>query len=298
MNTNTDQTQTPQGTKTLPGEPSGLALDVLGTLVNRAYDRAKTWAGVGLCLQILLFGAGVVAIFWPAVTLSYPWVAVPLALIGAEIARRASNYKGMAEAAKRQHEYVVGFGLKPSTAQLADLRQSLQNELSPEMDRLLKLGITYASTEPYGPRRALENLCESSWYTKHLANRCMMWVGATVMISMTVAISLLLWSSSSLPGTFAGFAAAKSVAATFTFLISVGAVRSWVGFAKLSHKAKDIDSEACKLLAGGEPDGIEVQRLLSEYQIARASAALIPTRMWRLHQNSMNEDWKLRTCKA
>jgi hypothetical protein len=279
-------------------EPRGIATEVLGTLVNRAYDRAKRWSGAGLILQVVLFGAGVVAIFWPAVTLSYPWVAVPLALMGAEIARRAATYKGLAETAKRQHEYVVGFGVKPSLGQLADLRQSLQKEMSGEDDELLKKGITYASNEQVGPRRALENLCESSWFTKHLANQCVMWVAATVIIALTIGVSLLLWTTSSLAPTAGGLAAAKSVAASFIFLISVGSIRSWVAYAKLSHKAKDIDSEASRLLNTDAPSAFDVQRLLTEYQVSRASAPLIPTWIWKIHRTSMNADWELRTSKS
>jgi|ERR1700693_2342127 len=88
-------------------EAGGLPTKVLETLVNRAYDRAKRWAGAGMILQVVLFGAGGVAIFWPAVTLSYPWIAVPLALVGAEIARRAGTYKGLAETAKRMNMFWV-----------------------------------------------------------------------------------------------------------------------------------------------------------------------------------------------
>jgi hypothetical protein len=279
-------------------EAGGLPTEVLETLVNRAYDRAKRWAGAGMILQVVLFGAGVVAIFWPAVTLSYPWIAVPLALVGAEIARRAGTYKGLAETAKRQHEYVLGFGVKPSSGQLADLRQSLQNELSAEAHELLKKGITYASNESSGPRRALENLCESSWYTKHLASRCVMWVATTVIISLTIGVSLLLWTAGSLAATPGGLSAAKSVAASFTFLISVGSIRSWVAYAKLSQKAKDIDSEGGRLLSTESPTPFDVQRLLTEYQVSRASAPLIPTWIWKIHRSSMNADWDLRTSKS
>jgi hypothetical protein len=125
----------------------------LEKLVDRAYDRAKRWSGKVLILQAGLFVAAVVAIFWPRWTLTYPWLAFPFALFGAWVSARASEFKIMAESAKRQHEYVVGFGVKPSGAQLADLRQDLKKELSPGMANLLKLGITYASGEPQGPRR-------------------------------------------------------------------------------------------------------------------------------------------------
>ncbi len=288
----------PPQTASPSGGPGGHALEVLGTLVNRAYDRAKRWAGAWLILQGMLFLGGVVAVFWPAATLSYPWVAVPLALIGVEITGRASKYKSLAETAKRHHEVVVGFGISPSRTQLADLRQSLQNEMSPEADALLKKGITYASSEPVGPRRALENLCESAWFTKHLANRCVIWVAATVIISFTIVLSLLLWSAATLGGAAGGVIAAKSVAATFTFLISVGAIRSWVAYAKLSQKAKEIDTEACRLLTTDAPSTFDVQRLLTEYQVSRASAPLIPTWVWKIHRSSMNADWELRTSKT
>jgi hypothetical protein len=277
--------------------PSGLAVDVLGTIVNRAYDRAKRWAGANLVLQAGLFLAGVAAIFWPFLTLSYPPLAVLTALAGAEVARRATNFKELAEEAKRLHELVSGFGNKPTGCQLADLNHSLRNELSPEQAALLKQGITYASSEPCGPRRALENLCESAWFTKHLANHCAVWVGWTFISSLVVAISLLLWLACSHAGTGSAELGAQCIAATFTFLISVGMVVSWVEYLKLAQKAKEVDAEADRLLASANPSAFEVHCSLTEYQVARASAPLIPTWIWKLYRDSLNNDWKLRTAK-
>lgn len=247
-------------------------------------------------LQGGLYVAGVVAVFWPNITLAYPWVAVPLALVGAEIARRAAMYKGLAETAKRHHEYFAGFGTTPSGGQLADLRQSLRKELSAEANELLKKGITYASDEPHGPRRVLENLSESAWFTKHLASKCVLLVASTIIITLVVAISALLWSAQTLGSTPTGVAAAKAIAATFLFLISVGSIRSWAGYAKLSQKAKETDTEACALLKG-EPTEFDSQRLLGEYQLARASAPLIPTWVWKMCRGSLNEDWELKRPK-
>ena len=69
-------------------EPS----EVLEAALNRAYARAKVWSGAAILLQCALFIAGIVAIFLP-VTLTYPWVALPLALIGAWIASKASGLR-------------------------------------------------------------------------------------------------------------------------------------------------------------------------------------------------------------
>ena len=87
---------------------------------------------------------------------------------------------------------------------------------------------------------------------------------------------------------------AKFVAATLLFLISVGTLRSWLAYAALSQKAGDIDGEAGRLVAAGKVDAFEAQRLLAEYQLARASAPLVPTWVWRLHRESLNKNWELK----
>src|ERR1700736_2914718 len=103
--------------------------DVIEGLVNRAYDKAKWWAGSVIALQTTLFVTGVITIFVPQFTLSYPWIALPLALVGVWISGQAAKFKRMAESAKRLHEYLAGFGVVPSRGMLADLRVSLATEL-------------------------------------------------------------------------------------------------------------------------------------------------------------------------
>jgi len=269
-------------------------VDVIEGLVNQAYDKAKWWSGSVIGLQTTLFVAGVIAIFFSKFTLSYPWIALPLALLGAWMSGRAAKFKGMAERAKRQHEYLAGFGVAPSRGMLADLRVSLARELPEETDRLLRLGITYSSGKPPGAARVLENLCESGWFTKHLADWCACALRALFLGTVVIAVTLLLLSATSLSGTPVGIVAAKFVAATLIFLISIGTLRSWLAYAALSQKAGDIDAEASRLLAAGKLDAFEAQRLLAEYQLARASAPLVPTWVWRFRRDTLNKHWELK----
>lgn len=269
-------------------------VDIIEGLVNQAYDKAKWWAGSVIGLQTALFIAGIIAIFFSKFTLSYPWIALPLALLGAWMSGRAAKFKGMAERAKRQHEYLAGFGVAPSGGMLADLRVGLANELPAETDRLLRQGITYSSGKPPGVARVLENLCESGWFTKHLADWCACTLRALFLATVGIAVVLLLFSATSLSGTPVGIVAAKFVAATMIFLISIGTLRSWLAYAALSQKAGDIDAEADRLLAAGKLDAFEAQRLLSEYQLSRASAPLVPTWVWRLRRETLNKHWELK----
>lgn len=267
---------------------------IIEGLVNQAYDKAKWWAGLVIGLQSTLFLTGVAAIILPGFTLGYPWIALPLALVGAWMSGQAAKFKGMAERAKRQHEYLAGFGVAPSRGMLADLRVSLARELPEEADRLLRQGITYSSGKPPGAARVLENLCESGWFTKHLADWCACALRSLFLITVAIAISLLLLSATSLSGTPVGIVAAKFVAATLIFLISIGTLRSWLAYATLSQKAGDIDAEASRLLAAGKLDAFEAQRLLAEYQLSRASAPLVPTWVWRLRRDILNKHWELK----
>lgn len=268
--------------------------EVLETLVNRAYSRAKFWGGTAIILQVVLYVAGIVALVFPEVTLTYPWVALPLALVTADIAGRASKYKGMAETAKRHHELLLSFGEQPSKNQLADLSQVFSKAIPKQTHELLKSGITYASTAALGPKRALENLSESAWFTKHLAGRCETIVRLVFIITLLIAVSLLLWAASTVSGTTSGMAIAKGVAATLIFLVSVGSIRGWIAYQSLHKKAGEIDAEACRLKEQEEPDPFRVHRLLSEYQLSRASAPMIPTWVWKLHRNSLNEHYKIK----
>lgn len=262
--------------------------------MNAAFDKAKSWAGAVLILQAALFLAGIIAIFAPHFTISYPWIALPLALLGAGLTSHAARLKGMAETVKRQHEYVAGFGRVPSGRQLADLRMNLPEGLPAELDRLLREGITYSSAKPPGPVRVLENLSESAWFSKHLAAYCTRSLAAVFVITMVIAVSLLLLCATTLTGTSVGIAAAKCVSATLLFLISVGTVRSCFGYHRFAQKAAEIDTEACSLAANQTPDPCETQRLLAEYQLARASAPLIPTWVWRFRRKRLNQNWALR----
>jgi hypothetical protein len=268
---------------------------VLESLVNAAYAKAKYWAGFVLALQVIVFVVGVIAVFEPKVSVAYPWIALPLALVGVWLAACATRYKSMAEALKRQHEHLAGFGRKPAGRLLASLRVELPDELRPQLDQLLREGITYASVKPFGPTRVLENLCESAWFSQHLAGYCAKWLRAVFVITLVIAVALLLLCAITLTGTSVGVAAAKCVSATLLFLISVGILRAWLSYHRFSQKSEQIDGEASRLLAGAEPDSCDAQRLLAEYQLTRASAPLIPTWVWRIRRDHLNKNWALRS---
>jgi hypothetical protein len=266
--------------------------DILHSLVNAAYNRAKYWAGVVLFMQVALFIGGVVAVFFSGFSLTYPWVAVPLAMLSAAFAARAGGCKTVAESLKRHLESWSGFGRQPSMRMLADFRQELPRSLPAEVDQLLRQGNTYASTGPAGGKRAAENLCESSWFSYHLAGWCANALSVVFSVTLVLALAFLFFLATEVPSTTARVYAAKCVSATLLFMMSGGAWRAWQGYKSFSARAKEIDTAAALLAAEATPDVCEVQRLWGEYQLARACAPLIPTWVWRLRRDRLDEGHK------
>jgi hypothetical protein len=205
---------------------------------------------------------------------------------------RATNLKGRAESLKRQHEFLDGLGAAPSDRTLANLRAELPADLKPEVDRLLTEGVTYASKQPVGLKRVLENLCESAFYSRYLATLCATYLLALMLITGVAAVSFLLFCLNTLHDATTAVTAARAIAATLVFLISAGTIKSWRGYLSFSAKADQAHAEAARLLKDDEPDPCETHRVLAEYQLARAGAPMIPTLIWERHHDRLDAIWE------
>ncbi|OJV10105.1 MAG: hypothetical protein BGO12_13675 [Verrucomicrobia bacterium 61-8] len=269
--------------------------DLLLSAVNYSYDRAKRWSTVLLSIQGFIFVGGITAIFVPQVTLSYPWIAFPLTILNTLVSAKASKLKGIADETKRKHEYFEGFGIVPSKCWLADFRVTNRGQLPDQLELLLRKGIVYSSKRLPGPERMLENLIESSWFSRHLASWCAHGLATFIVVSVIGAIALLLFLLTTLQSASGGEIAAKAIAATLLFLISLGVTRNYSSYSSFSRKSEKVDDAATELLESGKSiDRFDAYRLLADYQLARAGAPLIPTWVWRINRNHLNANWKIK----
>ena len=258
--------------------------------MNICFAKAKFWSMAKWLIEVALFVGGVIAVFVPAISHEYPPAALVTALILAGVSARTEKLKGLAETLKRDHEYWQGFGRTPSLSRLADL-QVCTGKLSEAENQLLRQGLIFSSDKTAGPARVVENLVESAWFTKHLSGWCRNLFFGVFVISLILSVVLLLITAFSVAQVSSRLAAAKCVSATLTFLISVGVLREWLSFMEFSKNAGEIEAEA-ERLSHREITEFEAQRLLAEYQMIRAAAPLIPTFVWKLRRETLNETWK------
>jgi hypothetical protein len=137
----------------------------------------------------------------------------------------------------------------------------------------------------------LENLSESSWYTKQNARWCAaalrnLFIGS----GLTALIVLLVVASSARTGATSNDVA-RCVASTLAFLVSVGVLKSWLAFERYARECARIDEEAERLLNAAPVTALDAHRLLSEYQLIRASAPAIPTIVWSKRRDKLNDTW-------
>jgi hypothetical protein len=263
---------------------------ILERLINVNYDHAKRRLSVLLAIQIVIYLAGILAVFLPSLPLGYPAVALGLLLISEWFSADAAKFKGIAETLKRQHEYWQGFGESPSKGQLANVRVIVKDSLSEEDAKLLQEGLKFSSDKPFGAARMLENLCESAWFSQHLAGWCSRTLQGVFVITLVAAILALVAIATSTGNALAP-TAAKCISSTLAFVVSIGILKSWLAFAAFSQKSKEVEAEAQRLLEKGAPTDFEAQRILAEYQIARGAAPSIPTWMWKWKREKLDHNW-------
>jgi hypothetical protein len=276
---------------------------ILGPLkraINEGYAAAKFWQNVIIGVQIGVFGLGVIAVFWPVFSPSFTPFAIALAAAFAFIKIRISALKGRAESLKRVYEYYDGLGEPIPTTLLADLEANFAGKLSEKIISELNSGLRFASISAAGERRALQNLQESAWWSKIGAARTrnmLLWVFGISFITIVVLLVALPLDTGPRP-TGGAVALAKIVAAALLCIFSLNLLGGIWGFHRFAAKAQDIDAECERRLGKTNMYPSDAWRLMTEYQLARASAPMIPTFVWRRGKEKLNRAWRLHKTKT
>ena len=281
-----EATQTPE---------SDEAEEILTDLIGVAYHKAKVWRTWSIVLKSAIFAYGLVAIFIPNLTVAYSLVMLAVVALTVWIEIKSGEYKGIAESLKRKHELLEGFNKKPSIGELTHLKMDLPDKLSDKLATLSKLGIAFASKKPKGARRVLENLCECGFFSHHEAKFCANGLMAIFTLTLIASIVLLYICAACVSVAPVAATIAKCISSVLAFLVSIGVLKSLLAYNSFSRKAKTTEDRAAAMLsAPGHPEEGDVHALLTEYQIARGSAPLIPTWVWKRLSPKLNAQWAIR----
>jgi hypothetical protein len=150
----------------------------------------------------------------------------------------------------------------------------------------------FASNTPPGPIRALENLQESAWFSKHLSNAAGHWCATIASILVVASMAALLTAIATVKDFGFLDSLGRIVVSLMMLIFSVELIPLAVSYYRFSKRAGFIEGHAVAALGQSAPDVIPSAQLWGDYHIARSRAPLIPTWLWRLRRKQLNRLWQ------
>jgi hypothetical protein len=143
----------------------------LRALSRALFDVAKHWRTAELVLRLSLFVVGVLVILL-SILPEYAPLLIALLTAAAELCLlRSDAIKRIAESLLRKLDVQESFGWPISKVEVSDLLIQSPARLRKEYSKSETQEQYFASQEQPSPRRALENVQESAWWSKHLSRR-------------------------------------------------------------------------------------------------------------------------------
>jgi len=268
--------------------------DVLHLVQRELNENAKFyWWIARICEAIVLVIGIATAIIEVSPILLFVFTsALTLAWFGSQW--HSDNIKQKAQYYLRKYEYWNGFGWKPNEQELRDTHIQLPENVRRKVSQGAPPGDYFAASSVASPERAVENLEESSWWSKALAEsayRIFLAVSGLLLLSgiIILLVALQLETTSQAVDT----KIVRVVISIFVFAFSAAYLRTAIEYYHFSAFAARIEGEANRLLKqSNKPNDIQAITLLSHYHIERMASPLIPTFVWKMRRKTLNESWQ------
>lgn len=239
---------------------------------TRLYNRAKTWWAWANALRVGVVVAGAAATVAGVAPLPASLVAGVLALAGWWAQYRADGARDRANDLRRQMDLQDGLGWAVSRMDLRDLGAEVGAVVSPEPP----VESYFESRGPVGPRRLVENVRETGFFSEHIAR-----TAERAMWGVTAALALL-----AVGGLFAAVAVIDDAEALrtagvvlATVLLAVettGVARLALDYGAFRRSACEVKSQADRLLDAPSVSLATAAHVAESYFLDRARAPLLP----------------------
>jgi hypothetical protein len=261
-------------------------------VINKAlFDRAKIWWGASLLLKLSVFAIGVTLIFSSHASKLSAFVVGFLSIASELCKLRSDQIKGVGEDLCRKLDFQESLGWQILMAEMSDIMLKFTNRGRKKL--LSKEGETYFASNTYpSPRRALENLQESAWFSKYLSRTMAHLCLTSIIILVFVSIATLLTSIHTIKDYDLLANMGRVVTSSLMLVFSINLIPLMLGYFSFSHSAGDAERKAKDILDVGTCNEIDALKAWQEYHIVRAQAPLIPTWIWKYKRNTLNELWR------
>jgi uncharacterized metal-binding protein len=272
-------------------------LNKLQKILAKAFRKAKRWYVAYLACQFAVLIFAIISIFFE-ISPNLTAVIAFLGVLASECVRWRSDYwKSEGETAKRSLELADGLGAALESRDIADWLAAKPKGFLDDVAANEIMGSEFDSTQPVGPRRMLENTQESAWWSKHESRSMTFYLGGILIIVLVaafvaLAVSIGTLKAANVPQTGVLVQNVGGIiCSALVFVFSVNLIRLLVEFWTFASRSEDILRRSGELLKLPAPSEREALSMLHAYQIARNSAPLLPTLVWKLRGGHLREQW-------
>jgi hypothetical protein len=225
-----------------------------------------------------------------------------IAFVGVLVAEcirwRSDYWKSEGERAKRKWEIADGLGTPLDSKDIADwLAAKPRHFLDDVADSEIQ-GSLFDSVLSAGPRRAVENVQESAWWSRHLSCKIVFYIGVFLglivigaFFGLSISIGMLKATTVRQSGSFVQNIGGI-ICAALAFVFSINLVRLLADFLEFSTEATDTLRRCIELLKSAEITDRDALSVVHDYQTARNAAPLLPTFVWKRHGDHLREQWE------
>src|SRR3990167_4626571 len=165
----------------------------------RALDKAlrrsvESWWIATLLTKFSIFIVGTLAIFLSIISQGAPFIVVALSAVSEFCNRRSNSIRDTWETLHRELDAYDSFGWPVSRAEVSDLLIQSPRKLREQLSAPVSEEAYFASVQTKGAKRAIENMQESAWWSKHLARTAGNFYSAIITILIIGSIVLLILS--------------------------------------------------------------------------------------------------------
>lgn len=256
------------------------------------------WTTASLC-RFLIVVINAIALFITANAGILAFVAVILTIAQPLAQWYSDRLKSAANSILRKIEMAKGLDWAIKPREISDIVATLPKRVKQQAEKTAGLPENYfSSQEPPSPRRLLQNLEESAWWTKHQA-RPMAWYAAIFSCAVVgVAIIILIISLQSALSQATANNIAKVTISVIAFVFSGGYIRLADDYNRLAYAAEWAEDKAHSLKDKSDLTESEAIKVVHDYHIARAGSPLLPEWLWKMKQKELNELWDRRATQS
>lgn len=269
-------------------------LDLRAINANRFALAKRLWT-FSIVFKVLIFIVGGYSVFDARISRYMPFILIVMAMASEFLQWYSDTIKSRSESLLRNLDLCLSFDWSISATDNREIVSFVPKKLRNQFDITKPVESYFASKEYPSPRKAMENLLESSWYTRKQAGIMTTICLIVCLVAVLLSIGVLMIASQDLNSLSTREGINKVVTSWLLLLFSLGLFRYGWGYFKLHQRCIRTEASSQHLLSSESIAESDAIKQWYEYQIVRSSSPLLPQWLWSVYEKSLNDAWARET---